>query len=94
MPASASKPDRSPDVAQNALRVAMGGTGQAAKAPPPAPTEPGSAASATARTLGAVGACKGGVAQAKALSKEQRAGIARRATAAGRGGKAKKGAAT
>ena len=85
MPARASKPD----FAQNALRVVQEAAGQAPKTPPPAPVEE-SPASAAARALGALGASKGGVARAKALSKSKRAEIARRAATARWGMRRKK----
>src|SRR5947207_15890679 len=78
MPARASKPDP----AQNALRVVMEATGQAPKTVPSVAPVDESPASAAARALGALGASKGGVARAKALSKAKRAEIARRAATA------------
>jgi hypothetical protein len=78
MPARASNPKERPDSVQNGLRVVMEATGQAPKTAPPDE----SPASAAARALGALGASKGGLARAKALSKKNRAEIARKAATA------------
>ena len=92
MPARASKPKERPDTVQDALRVVMVATGQAPRTPPPDAPPPGeSPASAAGRALGALGASKGGVARARALSKAKRVEIARLAATARWGRKRKKG---
>jgi hypothetical protein len=77
MPTRASKTPRLPDPSVFAFHVVQKVTGQP---PPVAPPPDGKNPAAVA--LGKLGGSKGGKARAKALSKKQRAAIAKKAAAA------------